>query len=209
MVEASPDFAQPSTVDLTNQYEIKPADVNKLSADETVEQAKTRDLKTLLESYPAVDVARLLGYVNIVQALIKEDPYVSGTMSIPSWYLTRQVRANEAGKQLWNDLKLPVRDDALPISMKQFGVVSGITKQGETQALADFTYQWQPNEFGKALDEKNEKFKKLPEEIRKALSEKKGLSQVADSMDWSGERQGKALFQKYDDGWRLVRIFNL
>lgn len=208
MIEASPDFVQPATVDLTNQYETKPSCTERLSADEIVEQAKARDLKTFLESYPTFDAARHLGYTNIEQTLVKEDKYFpANNFARPCWELTINFRANDKGKQLWEAMKLPVRDDALPIGRKQFGTVSGITKQGETQALADFTYQWQPNEFGKALDDKTEEFKKLPQEIQKTLSEKKGLLHSSESMDWSGERQGKALFQKYDDGWRLVRVF--
>jgi hypothetical protein len=208
LVEAFPDFVQPATVDLTNQYETKSSCTERLSAEETVEQAKARDLKTFLESYPTIGVAYHLGYTQIEQTLVKEDKYFpANTFASPCWRLTIKFRAGDKGKQLWEVLGIPIRDDALPIGRKHLGVVTGITKQGETQALADFTYQWQPNEFGKALDEKTEEFKKLPVEIQKSLTEKKGLLHVADSADWSGERQGKSLFQKYDDGWRLVRIF--
>lgn len=205
-VEAAPEFVQPATIDLTNQYETKPSSVDKKSADETLEQAKARDLKTLLESYPDVETANHLGYTVIEQSLVKEDPYNMGGMNIPSWYLSRRIRANEHGKQLWQEMKLPVRDEALPIGKKEFIAVSGITKQGETQAIASFTYKWKPNQLGRVLDEHMEEFKNLPEEIRTRLIQKKGLIHASSSIDWSGERQGKAIFQKYDDGWRLVRI---
>lgn len=206
-VEAAPDFSQPATIDLTNAYETKPSSVGKKSADETLAQAKARDLKTLLESYPDIEVANLLGYTVIEQILVKEDPFNTGGMNIPNWYLTRKIRANERGEQLWQQLKLPVRDEALPIGTKQFVAVSGITKQGDTQAIADFTYRWTPNQLGRALDERTDEFKKLPEDVRTQLTQKKGLLHASSSIDWSGERQGKALFQKYDDGWRLVKIF--
>ena len=206
-VEQSPEFVQPLTVDLTNSYEVKPSTIDKISAAETVEQAKARDLKSFLESYPDIDAARHLGFTDLEQILVREDAYVTGRMEIPSWYLTRRVRANEKGRQLWRDLQLPVKDDSLPVGKKRFGEVTGITKQGETQAIADFTFRWVPNELGKALDPNTEEFKQLPEEVRRRLTQKKGLFQTSDSADWSGERQGKALFQKYDDGWRLVRVF--
>ncbi|MGI8469290.1 MAG: hypothetical protein ACR2N3_12645 [Pyrinomonadaceae bacterium] len=207
LVEVSPEFVQPAIIDLTNQYETKPSNIDKLSATETVEQAKARDLKTLLESYPDMEAANYLGFTDVEQTLIKEVPYTAGSMNIPGWYLTRKIRASEKGKQLWQEIKLPIKDDSLPIGRKEFIEVSGIAKQGETMAIADFTYKWQPNELGKALDEQTDEFKKLPQEIRKRLAEKRGLLHTSDSMDWSGERQGKAIFQKYDDGWRLVKIF--
>lgn len=208
LVEASPEFSQPAIVDLNNYFENQSSCTERLSAEETVEQAKERGLKNFLESYPTFDAARHLGYVNAEQTLVKEDKYFpANNFGRPCWNMTIKFRASDKGNQLWEAMKLPVRDDALPIGRKQFGSVSGITRQGETQALADFTYQWQPNELGKALDENTEEFKKLPEEIQKTLRERKGLLHASESMDWSGERQGKALFQKYDDGWRLVRVF--
>jgi len=205
-VEASPEFTQPATVDLTNPYENQPSSVDKKSADETVEGAKARDLQTFLESFPDIAAANHLGYIIIEQTLIKEIPYTVGTMIIPGWQLTRRSRAGKRGKQLWQEMKLPVSEEALPIGKKEFVAVSGITKQGEAQAIADFTYKWKPNELGRALDERTEEFKKLPEEVRTRLTQKKGLMHASSSIDWSGERQGKAIFQKYDDGWRLVRI---
>lgn len=201
LVEAAPDFSQPAIVDLNNYFENQSSCTERLSAEETVEQAKARDLKTFLESYPTFDAARHLGYVNVEQTLVKEDKYFpANNFGRPCWNMTIKFRANDKGKQLWEAMKLPVRDNALPIGRKQFGAVSGITKQVETQALADFTYQWQSNELGKALDENREEFKKLPPETQKKLSEKKGLMHASETTDWSGERQGKALFQKYDDG---------
>lgn len=207
LIEESADFSQPATIDLTNQYETKPSGVDKKSAVETVEQAKARDLKTLLESYPDVETANVLGYTVIEQSLIKEDPFNMGGMNIPRWYLTCKVRANERGRQLWQQMNLAVRDEVLPIGRKEFVAVSGIANQGDAQAIADFTYKWKPNELGRALDERTEEFKKLPEEVRARLAQKKGLLHASDSIDWSGERQGKAIFQKYDDGWRLIKIF--
>jgi hypothetical protein len=212
LIEASPDFVQPATVSLSNRYETEPSNVSKTFTSETVEQAKARDLKSLLDSYPDMEAANQLGYTDIEQTFIKEVPYIPGSDKVPGWYLTRKVRANEKGKQLWQEMKLPVDDKTLPVGRKEFIDVTGITKQGGVggggeQAIADFTYQWQPNELGRALDEHTEEFQKLSEDVRKRLSRKTGLFQTADSTDWSGVRQGKAIFQKYDDGWRLVKIF--
>lgn len=205
-LEASPEFTQPATIDLTNPYESEPSSVDKKSADETVEGAKRRDLQTFLESYPDIAAANHLGYIVIEQNLIKEIPYTAGTMIIPGWQLTRKARAGKRGEQLWQEIKLPVREEALPIGKKEFVAVSGITKQGDTQAIAEFTYKWKPNELGRNLDEQTEEFKKLPEEVRTRLTQKKGLMHASSSIDWSGERQGKAVFQKFDDGWRLVKV---
>jgi len=42
--------------------------------------------------------------------------------------------------------------------------------------------------------------------MQKDLTGKGSESNQNKSFDWSGERRGKALFQKYDDGWRLVNV---
>jgi len=205
MIEASPAYKEASSFSLVDAYnEQVPLGINRVSAEETVDQARLRVLARQLEWKPETAAAHHLGLVNLTADFIKERKPVMGLKA--EWEFKVMARANDKGKALWKAYKLPETDEFLPLAKKQIIEITGITKQGETQAAADFTYKWIPNELGKTLDPKTEEFKRLPEAIQKDLTGKGKESDMDKSIDWSGERRGKALFQKYDDGWRLVDV---
>lgn len=205
MIEASPAFKQVSEIALADRFhEQMPNGLDKLSPDETREQAQQRVLERELQWQPQMAAANKLGLVNLSADFVKEE---KAFMQTPAqFYFKVIVRANDKGKALLKDYELPETDESLPIARKEITGITGITKLSETQAAADFTYRWIPNELGKTLDPTTEEFKRLPFEMQKDLTGKGTESNQNKSFDWSGTQRGKALFQKYDDGWRLISV---
>ena len=205
MIEASPAYKEAANISLADSFhEQMPNGLDKASPDESREQAQQRVLERELQWQPQMAAANKLGLVNLTADFVKEEKAFIQTPT--QWVFKVTARANDKGKALWKDYKLPETDESLPIARKEIIEITGITKLGENQATADFTYKWIPNELGKMLDPTTEEFKKLPAEMQKGLTGKGSESNQNKSFDWSGERHGKALFQKYDDGWRLVNV---
>lgn len=203
MIESSPAFRQAADIQLVDAYyEQMPSGLDKASPDETREQAQQRVLTQQMVWKPQMAAANKLGLATLKADFVKEEKAVIQVAA--QWYFKLIARATDKGKALWKDYELPETDESLPVARKEVIGITGITKLGETQAAVEFTYKWIPNELGKTLDPTTEEFKKLPIEIQKDLTGKGSESNQNKSFDWSGERRGKALFQKYDDGWRLT-----
>ena len=207
LILESSEFKQPGTIALVTEHENvnKPFAVSKKSGAETVEEAQQRSLALFLEYFPQIAVANHLGLVGIEQIFVREQ---KGDNFVPSsWSFTIKVRANERGKSLWKEFGLPPNDNFIPLTKKQFGAVTGITKLAENQAKADFNWKWIPNETGKALQENTAEFKALPAEIQNSLLGKSANNYQPRTEDWSSDRNVGGLFQRYDDGWRLIRFW--
>ena len=207
LIAKSPEFKQPGIISLQTRYEnsSEALPVKKTSGSEKVEEAEARIPRIFLQYFPQIAVANHLGLVKIEFVYVRDDN--GGFQTPPQWYFTVKARANEKGQAMWKDYGLPPNDEAVPVAQKQFGTVTGITKLAETQAKADFSWKWMPNTVGRALDEKTEQFKTLPAEIQNALTGKTESNFQAQTEDWSGERKVSGLFQRYDDGWRLIRFW--
>jgi hypothetical protein len=205
IIEASPAFKEAANISLADPFhERMPNGLEKASPDEVREQAQQRVLERELQWQPQMAAANNLGLVSLSADFVKED---KAFMQIPAeFYFKVVARANSKGKALWKDYELRETDESLPIARKEITGITGITKLGENQAATDFIYEWIPNELGKTLDPTTEEFKRLPVEMQKDLTGKGSESNQNKSFDWSGERRGKALFQKYDDGWRLDTV---
>jgi hypothetical protein len=208
LIEASAQFQQPAALSLETDDEdaAKALLINKASASETASEAAPRALARFLDHYPQIAVANHLGLVKIEQAFVKEEK-ANLIISQPQWYFTFKARANEKGKAMWKEYKLPPDEKAIPLAQKQFGAVTGITRLADNQAQADFTWQWKANSVGKALDSTTEEFKSLPAAIQKSLLGQSANNYQPRIEEWGGERKVSGLFQRYDDGWRLTRFW--
>ncbi len=206
LITQSPAFVQLGTLPLDNQYESEPSSLDKANDAETIEQGRGRNLRRFLSYNPKIAVANHLGLVTIEQQLVKEEKAVG--LQVPAqWFFTVKVRANEKGKALWKDYKQPPDETAIPLAEKEFVSIGGITSLAENQRMAEFVWRWKTNSTGLALQENTNEFKALPVELQKGLLGQTEGNRQLQTEEWSGERQGKAIFQKYDDGWRLVRYW--
>ena len=211
LIEETKEFKSISTLDLmTTAESMKDRHfVNRTSDSDTKEAAMERDLKDLLYQNANIAIAHHLGYIDINQKFIKEQKRFMGID--PNFKIAVTIRTNEKGKEYWENADLPEgievnKETQLPIAVKEFGEVTGITKQGENTALVNFTYNWIPNDLGKYLDASEPEFQKLPDDIKKWLQGIRADSLPNKTITWKGKRTGQAIFQKFDDGWRLELV---
>lgn len=208
LITQSADFKQPAVLSLISPIENDPFELDKASDSEKVEEAKARDLQRFLSYYPQIAFASHLGLATIEQQFLRERKAVG--FQVPAqWFFKDTARATEQGKAMWKEYGFqPAPDDSIPLARKEFVNITGITSLGQNGAQADFTWKWNANKVGLALQENTDEFKALPEQIRKGLLGQAPGNRMSLVENWSGERKGRAAFQRYDDGWRLVGIMN-
>lgn len=207
LINQSSDFKQPATLSLITPVEREPFGLDKINESEKSEEAKARNLQRFLSYYPQIAVAVHLGLATVDQQLLREEKAVG--IQVPAqWFFSVKARAGEQGRALWKEYGLPASDDSLPLARKELVNITGITSLAENQAQVDFTWKWNPNKTALALQENTDEFKALPLEIQKGLLGQTEGNRKPQTENWEGERKAKALFQRYDDGWRLIRIMN-
>ena len=120
-----------------------------------------------------------------------------------------KLQPNDKARAYWKEYDLAPNETSIPTAKKELIEVTGIMKQGETNAMVDYTYKWNANEFGKYFDPGTTEFKSLPEELREGLEGKPSRNGGGNRKNllagWNSVQQGRAMFQKFDDGWRLVQ----
>ena len=211
MIESSPGFTQPSTIRLIHGPLAGglPGLVQVTDANDTSEQAVRRAIEQYKDEYPEVGLAFHLGLVNAeVSTQESTTPKLSSWGDPTYWNLNEKFLANDKAGEYWKAYDLPADDAAIPTARREVVEITGITKQGDTQASVEFQYKWIPNEFGKHFDSSTKEFKSLPAEIREGLEGKPsrhgGGNKIQLLAGWDAVRKGQAQFQKYDDGWRLT-----
>lgn len=187
-----------------------------ISKDDTAEEAAVRAKEDFMQRHPRIIVAEKLGYIK----LNFEEPELSGKqMGMPSalwdqdlgaWFFKVRAKITDKGKALWTDLNLPVDEDNLPLATRGAPEITGLKDENQTMKSADFTYQWEANELGKAFDPESDESKGLPADLQEAL--KKTQYNMfggggSNTMDFNTPRKARAFFQKFDDGWRLGQLY--
>ena len=213
LIEASNDFNQPYILTLTQgQPSIAgqgslPVSEGKI---ETPAEAGQRRIKTYFELYPQVAVANHLGLVEPrVKSKDAEQPKPISWMDTPVWWFDEKYAATEKGRDLWKDIKLPPSEGAIPLAVKEFIEVTGITRQGENAAQAQFAWKFVPNETARYFDSSAAGFKTLPVDLQTAMLGRQPATitnrnpQDVTIKFSADPRRGQALFRRYDDGWRL------
>lgn len=117
----------------------------------------------------------------------------------------------ERGRQLWRDLGLQINEHSVLYAHAQFNEVTGISMSGNF-ASAKFTWQWIPNEMGKALVIDSPEFKALPDDLQNKIRQPVSSAMPSflgsnSGIVYGGVRQGTANFQLYDDGWRATSVY--
>lgn len=213
MIEASADLKQPSTIGLIKGPLAGglPGLVQVTDAADTPEQAVKRAIEEYKNENPEVNLAFHLGLVT-AEVSTKETaaPKLSSWGDPVYWKLDEKFLANDKAKAYWKQYDLPAADTAIPTAKRKVVEITGMTKQGETQASAEFKYKWIPNEFGKYFDASTNEFKSLPIELQEGLEGKPsrngGGNRKQSLAALDSIRNGQAQFQKYDDGWRLTTV---
>lgn len=204
----SNEFKQPATLEFIQMY-IKDGQgtTESKSDDEPESEAAQRRIQEYFFEAPQVAVADHFGLVKPELKRINSTPDKPSSLR-GYWNFSERYVVTEKGRKMWGDLGLPVNETAIPLAMHEFIEITGITKQGENNAIAEFKWKWNPNQIGKSLDQSTEEYKKLPEDLKKKLNEVNAYISPDRFHSWEPDkpRPGKAMFQKYDDGWRLTSL---
>ena len=205
LIKDSTDFKYPVVTQVKRANEDEPLLREKISNSEKMEESKVEDLKGYWRSDSQLAVLNHLGLINIEQTFTREEPGM-GQHIKPARYFVTKFRINDKGKVYWKDTGSGFTDESIPVAVRKFAGIFGITRQGETQAVAEFSYELMPNELGKTFDPSSVEFKALPTELQQEITGVSGTPPADKRADWTGARKGKGFFQKYDDGWRLMKI---
>lgn len=207
LITESNDFKQPAIIELV-QGNIPLNKGKGLVVAKSATETESEAIKSRIAAhYAANPQMAVADYFGLIDAKLKRtndvpDPVTAATSN---WYFDEKYTITEKGKKMWEEAKLPANETAVPVAFREFIEVTGLTKQGDNTIIADFSFKWSPNEIGKSLDSSTDEFKKLPDKIKQDLIAPGGLTTRNQTMSW-GARQGKATFQRYDDGWRLAAV---
>jgi hypothetical protein len=215
LIEQSKDYQQPFALELMQGETLQSYGKTLYlldSGEETPEQAATRKIKEYYEKNPQIAVADHLGLVEArVRTLDPAQPKPQNSLQKPMWSFEEDYLATEKAKALWKEYDLPPMEKSVPLAGKQIIEITGITKQGEEQAMAQFTWKYAPNEAGRTFDASTAEFKALPSNLQRLLDGTLPPSETVSkrenkTMSFSAVRAGQAIFRRYDDGWRLESV---
>lgn len=208
IIVESNEFKQPSTLKLIQMYIKDGQGVTEAKSDDEPEsEAVQRRIQEYFYEAPQVAVADYFGLVKPELKRINDKPDKPSLLR-GYWNFNERYTVTEKGRKMWEDLGLPINETAIPLATAVFLEITGITKQGENNSVVEFKWKWNPNEIGKSLDQSTEEYKKLPEDLKKKLTEVNAYISPDRFHSWEPDklRSGKAMFQKYDDGWRLTSL---
>lgn len=205
LIEDSDRFKAPIVATLKDKRELP---MLPDSADETEQHAQARVLDMHLSSDLTLAVLRHLGYADVKAIVIKQGKVAgSGPFAdIQPWVFSIEASLTEKGQEAAKAQGL-TGDKAIALANREMVEVTGVKKEG-IRGEAEFTWKAVPTEAGKAFDPSSDTFKSLPSELREALTKSRGVGPFATNAtaDWSAIHQTGAVFQKYDDGWRLTGV---
>lgn len=201
------------TIDIGRRLTNAGAGISQMTADETAEQAIPRVRDDFMQRHPQLIAAEQLGFIKLhfENGELGERPMGAARYDDKLGYWTFRPRAEitSEGKKLWSDLNLKVDEENLPLAIRSEPEINGLKDENQSMKSADFTFRWEPTKLGKAFDPESSEFKQLPENLREALGKVQrnmfggGSNNIA---DFKTLRNGRAFFQKYDDGWRISNI---
>lgn len=201
------------TIDIGGRLANARAAIAQMSAEETAEQAIPRAREDFMQRQPQLLVAEQLGYIKLYFEQGELGPRPTGAPryddKLGYWNYRPRAEITDEGRKLWTDLNLKIDEESLPLAVRADSQVTGLKDENQSIKSADFTYRWEPTKLGKAFDPESSEFKQLPENLQKAL----GVVQhdmfggrSNNIADFKTPRNGRAFFQKFDDGWRLSNL---
>jgi hypothetical protein len=215
LIEKSKEYKQPFAIELMQGETLLPYGKTLYvldSGEETPDQVAARKIKEYYEKNPQIAVADHLGLVEArVKTLDPAQPKPRNSFQKPMWSFEEDYLASGKAKALWKEYDLPPPEKSVPLAGKKIIEITGITKQGEEQAVAQFSWKYAPNEAGRAFDASTDEFKALPNDLQRLLDGSLPPSEVVSkrenkTMSFGTARTGQAAFRRYDDGWRLEAV---
>jgi hypothetical protein len=164
-----------------------------LSADEPEAEAQARAAENYYQAHPQMDALRRLGLMD-VRATTREKPGENHGV----WAFDVEPLLTEKGKDLASGDREDQGVPSVILARRELVEVTGIIKAGDQTAQTEYTWKEAPTAAGCALSPGSPEHESLPAALRQTLRERN------QTKDFDKVRRGRAAFQLYDDGWRLL-----
>lgn len=170
----------------------------------TEEEALARAIELFFFNHPQMLVLKHLGYIDVRASVVEKSIEKDRLMGPGFWKVRREVFLTEQGKAEARKYK-GVDTSEIPVTQPEFVEVTGVTKMQPNLATAEFTWKEIPTTFGQAFDVSSSTYKSLPADLQqKLLMRRMGTRGI--TRDYTRPQQSQAMFQLYDDGWRLLSV---
>lgn len=189
LIGSSQAFSAPVSLPLKKEtgWNLRP-----LSEDEPEAEAQARAAENYYQAYPQMDALRRLGLMD-VRATVRERPGENHGV----WAFDVEPFLTEQGKELASGGREDQNAPSVILARRELIEVTGITRDGQT-SQAEYTWKEVPTAAGRAFVPDSPEHESLPPPLRQTL---RGRNQTK---EFDKVRRGRAVFQLYDDGWRLL-----
>lgn len=200
LLRAHREFKTPKVLPLRN---VAKFNIPALSEDEDP-VPYDRAIATFFENYPDMGVLRELELVEAEATLTDRPQALARTGTLLGWRFSVDVRLTAKGREAVKTSG-GTGDEAIPLFKKEILEVSGLTKESENRARAEFTWKPIPTSVGEAFDPTSSAFNSLPEKLRQKVSQPTIFGDSL-KLEFGKVRKAVGYFQLYDDGWRIDYI---
>jgi hypothetical protein len=190
MIGSSTDFRAPVSLPLKKETDLL---LRPESDGETESQARSRATETYFQANPQMDVLRQIGLVDVRAPLRKTPGENHGV-----WSFDVEPFLTERGEKTAAAGQVEQARQSLALARREIVEVTGITKSGDAIAQAQYTWREVPTEAGQAFVPGTPEYERLPASLRQALEQRH------QTKDYGKTKRGTAVFQLFDDGWRLT-----
>jgi hypothetical protein len=190
MLASSKDFSAPISLPLRKEIDWR---LRAESDDKSEVEAQSRAVESYYEINSRMAVLNQLGFVDL-RVTLKRRP----DENYRSWSFDIEPFLTEKGEGLRLNGQEDQGKPAIPLAHKELIAVTGITKSREVLAQVRYTFREVPTEAGRAFVPGSPEYQGLAAPVRQALSRRN------QTMAFGETKLGTAIFQLYDDGWRLT-----
>jgi hypothetical protein len=142
-----------------------------------------------------MDVLRQVGMVDVRPALRKSPVENHGV-----WSFDVEPFLTERGEKTAAAGQVEQAGQSIVLAHRELVEVTGITKSGDVVAQAQYTWREAPTEAGQAFVPGTPEYERLPASLRQVLEQRH------QTKDYGKTKRGTAVFQLFDDGWRLTAV---
>lgn len=192
MIGSSTDFRAPVSFPLKKETGLL---LRPESDGEIESQARARAIETYFQANPQMDVLRQIGLMDVRAALRKRPEENYGV-----WSFDVEPFLTERGEKAVAAEQVEEAGQSVALARREVVEVTGITKTTDVVAQAQYTWSEAPTEAGQAFVPGTPEYERLPASLRQALEQRH------QTKDYGKTRQGTAIFQLFDDGWRLTAV---
>lgn len=139
LISESNDFRQPSVIEFVQGGHALvgrgQGAIESTSDDEPEAEAVSRRIAEHYTANPRMELADHFGLLKSEIKRTNDKPEPRTSVS-SFWYFDERYIVTDKGRKMWEELKLPVNETAVPIAEKEFIGVTGITKQSDNSIQA-------------------------------------------------------------------------